>query len=122
MKTGDLSNASESFKKRNPHLYGLGGLEAGQPEPASIQTLAGKPSEHEQSEGCVEVCITFITLRARQLDSDNNVASIKPLRDAVCDSLGVDDADPRLTFNYHQIKTSGREGVIVHLETTYENR
>lgn len=38
---------------------------------------------------------------------------MKPLTDAIAASLGVDDADPRLSWEYGQQQTRGEEGVFV---------
>lgn len=40
----------------------------------------------------------------RLLDSDNLQGGLKGLRDGIADRLGVDDADPRVTWEYAQEK------------------
>lgn len=40
--------------------------------------------------------------RARPLDDDNLRGSLKAVRDGVADVLGLDDADPRLRWEYGQ--------------------
>lgn len=55
-------------------------------------------------------CIVTITRVApRRLDDDNMVAAAKPLRDGIADSLGVDDADPAVTWRYAQRRAGPRE-------------
>jgi hypothetical protein len=50
-------------------------------------------------------------------DSDNAIAGgTKALRDAIARWLFVDDADPRIQWEYGQVHTSGEEGCIVKLE------
>lgn len=44
------------------------------------------------------------------LDDDNLIGSLKAVRDGVADALGVDDADPRITWRCHQ-RPSGKRGV-----------
>ena len=38
------------------------------------------------------------------LDDDNLRPALKAARDAVADALGVDDRDPRITWNYAQMR------------------
>ena len=52
----------------------------------------------------------------KSFDDDNLIASIKPLRDAIAASIGIDDGDKRIAFQYQQLQTKGREGVLVHIE------
>lgn len=109
-------NASESFKKRNPHLYGMDELQAGQPKPASSSSLdRGQPKQIKRAQG-VEVRVTLIAHRKRMLDDDNSTASLKWTRDAIANSLGIDDGDKRIVFETHQIETKGCEGVMVKIE------
>ena len=50
-------------------------------------------------------CIVTITRHGKRLfDDDNNVSACKALRDSIADRLGVDDADPRVTWKYAQDK------------------
>jgi hypothetical protein len=48
----------------------------------------------------VVVCVTRVGPRA--MDRDNNVASMKATIDATAAWLGVDDADPRVAWDYGQ--------------------
>lgn len=61
--------------------------------------------------------VSLIALRRRPLDPDNNAGSFKHLQDAIAASLGLDDGDKRLTWQYQQLHTFGREGVLVHIES-----
>lgn len=88
-------------------------VETRQPEPAAPQALVGDDAKLERCKAGVDIRIVFIALLAKPMDSDNFVGSLKPLRDAVCESIGIDDGDEHLTFEYHQIKSPGPEGVIV---------
>ena len=50
------------------------------------------------------------------LDDDNSTASLKWARDAIANSLRIDDGDKRIVFETHQIETKGCEGVMVKIE------
>lgn len=56
--------------------------------------------------------ITIIGCRKHLLDGDNFIAGAKALRDSIAGYLGVDDGDPRLTWEYAQVK-SQTEGTLV---------
>ena len=130
LKTWKVSDAT---RKRNPHLFPvLGGLQTSQPEPTHVPPLASSPPEQGKGprsrptrsrrsrrgsrSGKTSVVATIIAHRRRLLDSDNNVGSIKGVRDAVAKWIGLDDGDPRWIWEYGQIQTSGREGVSVKIE------
>lgn len=53
--------------------------------------------------------ITLVRFGPRKLDDDNLRGAMKGVRDGVADRLGVDDADPRITWEYQQEK--GKYGV-----------
>lgn len=92
----------------------VGAVEANRPERPPIQTLDGRLQEPTGSEKGVAVSITVVAFRRRLLDAHDAVAyACKPLTDAIAESLGVDDADRRLHWEYHQLKTTGPEGTIV---------
>lgn len=50
------------------------------------------------------------------MDDDNLAGGCKPLRDAIAESLGVDDGDPRVEWEVEQVQTRGREFVLVRVE------
>lgn len=60
--------------------------------------------------------VSLIGLRKRTLDDDNFNGACKHLRDAIAGSLGIDDGDKRIYWQYQQLQTRGREGVLVHIE------
>jgi hypothetical protein len=111
----EIPHGSESFRKLNPHLYGVGGLEANEPEPTTTQALENDLRELTFSKNCVVVC-TLVAHRKRLLDDDNCVGSLKPLRDGISQSLGVDDGDKGFRWQYGQVQTKGRQGVVVTIE------
>jgi len=51
------------------------------------------------------VVVTITRLAPRKLDDDNAIAGCKSVRDAIAECLGVDDADPRVTWRYAQEKS-----------------
>lgn len=58
--------------------------------------------------------ITLVRIGPRRMDSDNSIGSLKAVRDGVADALGIDDGDPRLTWEYRQ--ETGPFGVRIYLE------
>ena len=62
------------------------------------------------------VRVSLIVCSRRELDDDNLRGSLKPLRDAIADTLGIDDGDKRIRFEYGWHETKGEEGVMVKVE------
>jgi len=48
--------------------------------------------------------ITITRIALRHLDDDNCAGAQKHIRDGIADALGIDDGDPRLTWEYEQEK------------------
>lgn len=106
---------TETFRRKNPHLFALGALAPQEPKPTAAPALDRVGPEHQAvRSGRVRCSLT--AFRRRLLDGDNAVASLKPLQDCIARYLGIDDADPRITWEYAQVRTDGEEGVIVKLE------
>lgn len=61
--------------------------------------------------------VRFTRLAARKLDSDNLVGGFKACRDEVASWLGVNDNDPRVTWEYQQAKGKGFAARIEIVET-----
>lgn len=107
----------------------LGGLGPRVPQPAPAPALDGGDQKRKAGKEGVGggrrrrdkgkerpvVCVSLIACRRRELDDDNNVGSMKPLRDAIAGWLGVDDGDKRVVWECGQQITKGREGVIVRI-------
>ena len=109
-----LANAKQSFKDRNPHLFNLGGLGAAQREPAPAQTLERAPSPRQGRKRSVVVVVAFIAFIRTGSDEDNfGHSAYKPMRDWIARSLGVDDGDKRIVWEYHAIQTRGKLGTQV---------
>lgn len=110
------AHVSEATKRLNPQLYPAGGrLAAAQPKPAP-KALVKAARQHSGRKNRVDVVVTLIAARRRLCDDDNNVASFKPLRDAIAESIGIDDGDPRLCWQYGQVESKGRQHSIVNIE------
>jgi len=111
-------NASESVRRRNPHLYGnqVGKVEASVTKPASVPALDSRKQKQKGSSRSLEVVVTMCVHRRRIVDDDNNIGSLKPLRDAIAGTLGFDDGDKAITFQCAQVYTRGQEGVQVTIE------
>lgn len=101
---------------KRPHLAPVGALAPSKREQGSGKALDQKPRRFKGSKGSVVVVVTIISCRRGELDSDNLVAGCKPIRDAIARSLGIDDADPRVRWEYGQCQTNGEQGCIVKLE------
>lgn len=61
--------------------------------------------------------ITLIAVRQKRLDDDNLAGGFKALRDAIADSLGIDDGDPRIEWIYRQQVGPKPHGTIVMVTT-----
>lgn len=116
MNLEDFKHVSESVKKRNPHLYGspLGGLETSHAKPAALPALDVRQAAQPSREAGVEYSVVMVAHLWRRFDDDNLVASLKPLRDAIAASIGIDDGDKRIQWHYYQI-IDRYEGVAVKI-------
>src|SRR5688572_19021440 len=85
-------------------------MEAQKPKPVIAQALVRGNEKLKGGKGCVVV--SLIGLLKRTLDCDNFCGACKPLRDGIASSLGIDDGDKRIRWQYSQCETKGQEGVI----------
>jgi hypothetical protein len=53
--------------------------------------------------------------------SDNLNAGAKPLKDAIAESLGLDDCDANFVWEFGQIQTGEKEETLVHIRKLAEN-
>lgn len=118
----EFAQASESFKRRNPHLFRpVGQLPSPQPQPHSGDG-AGEPHRRKEkgpprvANRRPRVRVTLIGVAAQDQDSDNLAASFKWLRDAIAADLGLDDADSIIEWQYRQVAVPGPAGVVVRIE------
>jgi len=58
------------------------------------------------------VVVTMLSCRRRLLDDDNLAAGFKPLRDAIAQTLGIDDSDPRVRWEPRQIESKREETIV----------
>jgi hypothetical protein len=111
----EFNHASEAFRRLNPHLFGVGAVQGAKPQPGGRDVAARSDAPKEGSPSRVVVCL--VGYRRRILDDDNFVGASKWLRDAIAESLGVDDGDKRLRWEYSQVETRGAEGTAVLIST-----
>lgn len=92
----------------------MGGLAHTEPEQGKIPALAcGSSKQKRRKKGVVECIVSIVSYRSRLLDDDNLQGGAKPLRDAIAETLHIDDGDPRIRFEYDQIETRGSTGTQV---------
>lgn len=110
-------SGSNDFKRLNPHLFGdLGGVRSEVAKPTATLALDSRQPRIQKGQGRVAFRIVLMSLRRRLLDPDNLAGSTKHLQDAVCETIGIDDGDPRVEFEYRQVRTDGKQGVIVKID------
>lgn len=85
-------------------------------EPIHLQPLVEGKRRGKRPKISVALRITIVVYRERHLDSDSVSASCKWIRDAIAESLGVDDGDPKIDWEYEQVRTRGQQGVMVKVE------
>lgn len=105
------SAADGSWSKRNP----LGTVDIVKPQPDPAPALDRSQPVRKKRPRRVVIIVTLISLRSRELDTDNLAGSFKPTRDAIAKSLGIDDGDKRFVWEYRQIETRGECGTIVRI-------
>lgn len=108
---------SDSYRKLNPHVFGgVGTVQTKVAKPTTSRSLDDRQPRVKKGKGGLVVRCTFVSLRRRLLDPDNLAGSTKHLQDAVCETIGWDDGDERIRFQYEQVLTTGVEGVLVKLD------
>ena len=109
--------AIKADAEQNAAFHALGRMAPAKQERNQVQPLDGGGKLRKQSSGGVVIVVTLIAFRHREIDDDANSYSCVPLRDAIAASLGLDDADKRIKFQYSQVVTRGDEGVLVKVES-----
>jgi hypothetical protein len=80
------------------------GLPNPQPEHREIQTLESRPQKQARGKkGVVRCVVQIVSYRTRELDDDNCTGGSKAMRDAIAESLGIDDGDRRIRFEVSQV-------------------
>ena len=106
-----------AFRARNAHL--LGGVDTAkhnEPPRALVGCPPAKPSRKSRVAAGRGVTVTLVAFVPRRIDPDNLGAAMKPLQDAIAGTLGVDDGDERVRWEYGQVETRGTGGVVVKVE------
>lgn len=110
------NHVSESIKRRNPSLF-LGRLDSQVAQPDNWNPLVKDSPAPKKGTSSLVYRVVLVAHRKRLVDSDNNVASLKNLRDCIAETLRIDDGDDeRLSWTYGQVKTDGKQGVCVTIE------
>ena len=94
----------------------VGAVEADSAKPTPVPPLESRAQKRPRSKGSLAARVSIIAMRHRLLDPDAVAFACKPCTDSIAKSLGVDDADPRIEWEWSQVKTAGEEGVIVKIE------
>lgn len=98
--------------KRNPDLFRVAErVDAGKREPNPVPALV-KDAPAKQASGC-RVVVRIVSFTGRPLDSDNHQAGCKHLRDTIARTLGIDDGDERIKFEYAQVESLNQKGTLV---------
>jgi hypothetical protein len=114
----ELQKTAAGKMPENAHLFsGVGPMETPQSKPTASKMGVGEVDQKRKSrKSGVVCCVKIIACLRFELDPDNLIAGCKPIRDCVATSLGVDDRDKRVRWEYGQIIGTGEEGVIVKIE------
>lgn len=117
--TGRELGFSQSTKARNPSLFrGVGAVDTTKPQQDSRPALERQPRRHPSRTRRLACIVTLTRIGKGTLDGDNLQAAFKPLRDAIANTLELDDADSRIEWQYRQIGAGKAEtGTIVKVET-----
>lgn len=112
-----LSTKVGQTEKARRELGLVGPLPDQEREQKPRSSLVAKPFRPKRGKGSVAVVVTIVRCGAKTLDDDNLRTGAKPLRDAIATTLGIDDGDPRVKWEYGQVAgTEGQQGTIVRIE------
>lgn len=111
-----FDHASESFKRRNPHLFGGMGSGKSQQDVAPTLDCCNKSNQSSEKSMGKPPRVSITSFRKRLLDHDNFVGGCKPLRDSIAASLELDDSEKFIAWEYHQIKSNGKQHTIVKID------
>lgn len=118
MNFNDLpKHVQERIKRDNPGLFdSVRPRQSAAAKPNSAKALERSHEVQPPSQSKLAFCISLIVLSRRKMDSDSVVGACKWHRDAIAESLGLDDGDERITWEYGHSFTRGQEGVLVKIE------
>lgn len=113
----EFPNASNEFKRLNPHLFGVGAVVTSQHQPHPGRALEQNSQRQQGRKSGVVYRVTLVSYRRRLVDAHDNLRhGFKPLTDSIAASLNLDDADKRIQWEFGQVKSSGKSGVAVKIE------
>lgn len=107
-------NASKSCIRANAPA--LDQPQAGCAEQPKVQTLERGVKKRKKGTGSVAIHVSLVSYRKRLLDPDAISISHKAITDSIAEWLCIDDADPRVRWEWNQVQTNGPEGVAVKIE------
>lgn len=82
----------------------VGAVEADRAEPVPVRALERGLQKQPRGKAALVGRVCVVAFRQRLLDPDAVSYSFKGLTDAIAASLGIDDADPRIEWSWHQIQ------------------
>lgn len=116
-------SSPHSWRKPDPERSGpvpVARLGADAAQSTSSPPLVCSEPESQQ---CLEVRgqspryrVRMVVFRHRLVDKDAKDQLCKAATDAIAAALGYDDEDEHLTWEWEQVKTSGKQGVAVTIE------
>jgi hypothetical protein len=125
MNPKDIRDAkvSEAVRRRNPHLFGVVTVCAQVGKHETVPALVEEPPGHKPRARRVAankpvIRVSLICFRRRLLDDDNAITGQKAFRDAIAESLGIDDRF--IQWEYQQFHTQGQPGTAVKIDITNE--
>jgi hypothetical protein len=113
-----IPQGSEDYRRLNPHIFGVRSVQAEKPKHNADKALARTSQKCTPVAQGLAICVSLVVLSRRLMDSDNLSGSCKSLRDAIAASLGIDDGDEAVTWEYGQMRTDGEQGVLVKIQLT----
>lgn len=117
--TGRKVAFSNDVLARSPELRSvLGTVDTPKPQSKARPTLGQRPRYSPSRTSRLACVVTLIRVGKGTLDGDNLQAAFKPLRDAIANTLELDDGDSRIEWQYRQIGAGEAEtGTIVKIES-----
>lgn len=100
------------IQRANP---GLGAVVPAKREPNPQPALDRDVPPEQSRSPRLEICVTLIACRRKRLDGDNLQGGFKHLRDEIARTLGLDDGDDGLRWEYGQVEVVGQTGTIVRI-------
>jgi len=113
----NLIKAAQGSIGGNAPAAPVAGVQDPQPKPHKVPALDPRAEVHPSSERGVVVVVTIVRCSHTEIDSDNLIAGAKAIRDACARSLGCDDRDKRIKWEYRQLIGEGPEGTLVKINT-----